>query len=309
MVPRVSISSLTETGFFVFLREYFHNKNLKKAGEGVMKTLLFVTDLYYEAKGRNYYEEDLFLTSKLREAFNLVICHPEDIEAFEDNANLIVFRNAGPVANFKDKYEAFRKRIVSKHLKTYNAFNGKGDMNGKEYLIELTNAHFPVIPTIDTLDSLSKLPIVDRYIVKPKNGADSIGMEFVTKDELSEKVNSESKDTLVQPFINFEYEVSFYFIDKEFQYALYAPNKDKRWELKKYVPTEEDVAFAKRFIDWNNLDWGIQRVDACRSEQGGLLLVELEDLNPYLSLLELPEETRQNFIEAMKKSLQKALQN
>lgn len=31
-----------------------------------MKTLLFVTDLYYEAKGRDYYEEDLFLTSKLR---------------------------------------------------------------------------------------------------------------------------------------------------------------------------------------------------------------------------------------------------
>ena len=53
---------------------------------------------------------------------------------------------------------------------------------------------------------------------------------------------------------------------------------------------------------------GIQRVDACRSEQGELLLVKLEDLNPYLSLLELTEETRQNFVEAMKKSLQKAFQ-
>lgn len=273
-----------------------------------MKTLLFVTDLYYEAKGRNYYEEDLFLTSKLREDFNLVICHPEDIEAFEDNADLIVFRNTGPVANFIEKYEAFRERIVSKQLNTYNSFDGKADMNGKEYLIELTDANFPVIPTVDSLDNLNKLPRVDRYTIKPKDGADSIGMEFVTENELSEKVNSESKNTLVQPFINFEYEVSFYFIDKEFQYALYAPDKDKRWELKDYVPTEEDLAFAKRFIDWNNLDWGIQRVDACRSEQGELLLVELEDLNPYLSLLELSEETRQNFIETMKKSLQKALQ-
>lgn len=78
--------------------------------------------------------------------------------------------------------------------------------------------------------------------------------------------------------------------------------------MKEYTATEEDVAFAKRFIDWNNLDWGIQRVDACRNEQGELLLVELEDLNPYLSLLELSEQTRQDFIEAMKKSLQKALQ-
>ncbi|MBK5446407.1 hypothetical protein JFV29_02080 [Peribacillus sp. TH16] len=273
-----------------------------------MKTLLFVTDLYYEAKGRNYYEEDLFLTSKLREDFQVVICHPEDTETFEKDFDLIVFRNAGPVANFKDKYQAFRNRVVSGYLKTYNSFNGKADMNGKEYLIELTNAKFPVIPTIDTLDSLDKLPNVKTYIVKPKDGADSIGMEFVTKDELRDKVDSESKNTLVQPFINFEYEVSFYFIDKEFQYALYAPDKEQRWELKDYVPTEEDLTFANRFIEWNNLDWGIQRVDACRNEQGELLLVELEDLNPYLSLLELSVETRQNFVEAMKKSLQKALQ-
>ncbi|MFB7642804.1 hypothetical protein [Peribacillus butanolivorans] len=273
-----------------------------------MKTLLFVTDLYYEAKGRNYYEEDLFLTSKLREDFQVVICHPEDTETFEKDFDLIVFRNAGPVANFKDKYQAFRNRVVSGYLKTYNSFNGKADMNGKEYLIELTNAKFPVIPTIDTLDTLDKLPNVKTYIVKPKDGADSIGMEFVTKDELRDKVDSESKNTLVQPFINFEYEVSFYFIDKEFQYALYAPDKEQRWELKEYVPTEEDLTFANRFIEWNNLDWGIQRVDACRNEQGELLLVELEDLNPYLSLLGLSVETRQNFVEAMKKSLQKALQ-
>ncbi|MCM3675261.1 hypothetical protein M3699_15595 [Peribacillus simplex] len=131
-------------------------------------------------------------------------------------------------------------------------------------------------------------------------------MEFVTKDEY--KVDSESKNTLVQPFINLEYEVSFYFIDKEFQYAHYASDKVQRRELKEYAPTEEDLTFAYKFIEWNNLDWGIQRVDACRNEQGELLLVELEDLNPYLSLLELSDETRKNFVEAMKKSLLKTLQ-
>jgi len=274
-----------------------------------MKKLLFVTDLYYEAQGRNYYEEDLFLTSQLRENFPLVICHPEDIEAFEDHVDLIIFRNTGPVSNFKKEYEAFRNRIDSKHLKTYNSFDGKGDMNGKEYLIELTNAHFPVTPTIDRLDSLHKLHNAETFIIKPKDGADSIGMESVTKEELRKKVNPDSNNTLIQPFINFKYEVSFHFVDREFQYALYAPNKDKRWELKEYAPTEEDLTFAKRFIDWNNLDRGIQRVDACRSEQGELLLVELEDLNPYLSLLELSEGKREKVVEAIKQSLQKALQS
>ncbi|MEK3889885.1 hypothetical protein [Bacillus sp. FSL K6-3431] len=274
-----------------------------------MKKLLFVTDLYYEAKGRAYYEEDLFLTSKLRENFQLLICHPEDVETFEKDFDLIVFRNAGPVANYKDKYLTFRNRVVSNCLKTYNSFDGKADMNGKEYLIELTDAKFPVIPTIDTLHSLDKLPNVENYILKPKDGADSIGMEIVFKNELSIKVNPNKKDTLVQPFINFDYEVSFYFIDHEFQYALYAPDIENRWDLKEYVPTKEDLLFAQRFIEWNNLDWGIQRVDACRTNKGNLLLVELEDLNPYLSLLELSSETRDTFIETLKKSLHKALQS
>ena len=44
-----------------------------------MKKILFVTDFYYEAKGRLYYEEDLFLTCQLRIDFDLVICNPKDM--------------------------------------------------------------------------------------------------------------------------------------------------------------------------------------------------------------------------------------
>ena len=50
------------------------------------------------------------------------------------------------------------------------------------------------------------------------------------------------------------------------------------------------------FIDWNTIDKGIQRVDACRAKDGRLLLVELEDLNPYLSLLEVNDQTRDLFM-------------
>ena len=50
------------------------------------------------------------------------------------------------------------------------------------------------------------------------------------------------------------------------------------------------------FIDWNTIDKGIQRVDACRAKYGRLLLVELEDLNPYLSLLEVNDQTRDLFM-------------
>lgn len=132
-------------------------------------------------------------------------------------------------------------------------------------------------------------------MIKPKDGADSIGLECLTKEELLKR-NLTDGDTLIQPAIDFKYEVSFYFINDKLEYALYAPDKSKRWELQKYNFTNEDIKFAEKFIKWNKIKNGIQRVDACRTQDGKLLLVEIEDLNPYLSILELDENTREKFI-------------
>ena len=132
-------------------------------------------------------------------------------------------------------------------------------------------------------------------MIKPKDGADSIGLECLTKEELLKRNLTDGK-TLIQPAIDFKYEVSFYFINDKLEYALYAPDKSKRWELQKYNFTNKNIKFAEKFIKWNKIKNGIQRVDACRTQDGKLLLVELEDLNPYLSILELDENTREKFI-------------
>ena len=101
---------------------------------------------------------------------------------------------------------------------------------------------------------------------------------------------------MIQPAIDLVYEVSFYFLNDKLEYALYAPDKAQRWDLQKYAYTSGDAAFAQTFIRWNNIKNGIQRVDACRTKEGDLLLVELEDLNPYLSILSLDDKTRNNFL-------------
>ncbi len=49
-------------------------------------------------------------------------------------------------------------------------------------------------------------------------------------------------------------------------------------------------------------------MDACRTPEGGLLLVELEDLNPYLSLDLLPEQTRDTFAAGLTASLRRFLE-
>lgn len=44
-------------------------------------------------------------------------------------------------------------------------------------------------------------------------------------------------------------------------------------------------------------------MDACRTQEGGLLLVELEDLNPCLSLDLVTDRTRDAFVSSMTASL------
>ncbi|MEU9228037.1 hypothetical protein AB0D40_27140 [Streptomyces massasporeus] len=267
-------------------------------------SVLFVTDLAYPARGRRYGDEDVFLSSRLRHDFDLALCHPLDAAALMDSFDAVVVRNSGPVLHYRREYDAFRKQAAARGTRVYNPLSGRADMAGKRYLLDLTAAGYPVIPTVDRQQDLALLPRAEQYVVKPKAGADSIGLTFVPRDRLDGLTYG---DVLVQPRIDFRYEVSFYYVDDTFQYALHAPDPERRWVLAPYLPTEADLGFARRFIDWNTLDHGIQRVDACRTREGDLLLVELEDLNPYLSLDRVDAPTRDAFITGMTSSLHRFL--
>ncbi|MFE5833660.1 hypothetical protein ACFQ8W_25865 [Streptomyces sp. NPDC056508] len=270
----------------------------------VRPSILFVTDLAYQARGRRYCDEDILLTSRLRDAFDVALCHPRDAAALMDAFDAVVVRNSGPVLHYREEYDAFRERAAARGTRVYNPLHGRGDMAGKQYLLDLTAEGYPVIPTVDRPEDLHVLPRAERYAVKPRDGADSIGLTFVPRDRLD---GLPYGDILVQPGVDFRYEVSFYYVDDAFQYALHAPDTDRRWVLEPYEPTDADLAFARRFIGWNTLDHGIQRVDACRTRDGGLLLVELEDLNPYLSLDRVPDRTRDGFVTAVTASLHRFL--
>jgi hypothetical protein len=268
------------------------------------RRVLFVTDLAYPARGRRYCDEDIFLTSRLRDSFDIALCHPLDAAALMDAFDVVVVRNSGPVLHYQKEYDAFREQAMARDIRVYNPLTGRGDMAGKQYLLDLTAAGYPVIPTIDRPEDMHLLPEAAQYAVKPKTGADSIGLTFVPREQLGDLAYG---DILVQPRIDFRYEVSFYYVDDAFQYTLHAPDPERRWVLEPYEPTDADLAFARHFIDWNTIDHGIQRVDACRTQEGELLLVELEDLNPYLSLDLVSDRTRDAFVASMTASLHRFL--
>lgn len=261
-----------------------------------------MTDLRYPAHGRRYGDEDVWLTGQLRGHFDVALCHPLDAAALMDRFDLVLVRNSGPVIHHRAAYDAFRAAAAERGTRLVNPLSGRGDMRGKRYLVELTQQGWPVIPTVDRREDLHLLPPTDRYVVKPVLGSDSIGLQVV--DELDDV---ELDGQLVQPHVDFTYEVSFLFVGRAFQYAVHAPDRDRRWDLVPYGASAEDLAFAQRFVDWNDLDVGVQRVDACRTCDGRLLLVELEDLNPYLSLDLVDAATRRAFVDALVASLRDAL--
>ncbi len=75
--------------------------------------ILYVTDLAYPARGRRYCDEDIFLTSRLREEFDLALCHPRDAAALMGGFDAVVVRNSGPVLGYLDAYEEFRARALA----------------------------------------------------------------------------------------------------------------------------------------------------------------------------------------------------
>lgn len=261
------------------------------------KTVLLLTDFSYQAKGRDYFREDVELSSFLRKYFHVWVSHIDAIEKVLHAADAVLIRNTGPQASHQKQLLRLKQ---DPGLRLFNDLSGKGDINGKQHLLDLFRSEFPVIPSFASKEELEKFGTYERYLVKPFNGADSCGVKILTHEEL---LTAPCHNVLIQPFVEFEYEISFYFIGRQFHYALYAPDPQKRWELKPYAASKEDKEFASKFITWNSCTFGIQRVDACRLQDGTLLLMELEDYNPFLSLDCLPQADKELFLEALCHSL------
>ncbi len=88
--------------------------------------------------------------------------------------------------------------IRTSGVSSYNPLTGKGDTQGKNYLLDLFHQDFPVIPSIDKVEDINFLPSSDYYWVKPKYGADGSGAQKVAKDELP---NTNLSEYIIQPYI------------------------------------------------------------------------------------------------------------
>lgn len=241
-----------------------------------MKKLIIISNL----EDSDARQEDIALGDLLKKHFEVKVLDLFDDSIFSQEC-LFLIRNIWGRADESERAQAIYQNFEKRGIKYSIPFVGKGDQKGKRYLIDLYNLGHKVIPTF--ADYAKALQIKStEYLLKPIYGGSGKGIISVSKENLSDAFDKQKY--IIQPKLEFASELSFFFIDCVFQYAL--KTRNSRWDLEIYAPTPEELALAQEFIQWNQLQ-GIQRIDFLKTNNNKLLLLEVEDWCPYLSLLDV----------------------
>lgn len=233
----------------------------------------------------------------LKVHYEVTIAHPLEAEKYENTADIILIRNIWPAEEYFQEYRGMYGRFIKKGLKVYNPYLGLGDMRGKEYLARLWKDNYPVIPTVTSIGAFRVLPHTKEYLLKPLYGGSSTGIQKLRKEQLERLENIDGH--ILQPLLKLKQEVSFYYIDGELQFALATEAQGDRWNLHPFEATDVQKQIAQKFVDWNTLPYGIQRIDFCVTESGDFLLMEIEDWCPYLSLLDIDQNITNRFLDRL----------
>jgi len=276
---------------------------LEKVG---MKTLLFLSDL-----SNGYEEEDKVIGRYLGLFYDVVYSDIYSCEALEDKADIVLVRNTWPwssnqigaeeIDRYRSAKTALRKRLTTKNIYTYNANNGRGDMQGKQHILDLQAANYPVIPSITRTEDLHRLPRAERYRIKPMNGFSAWLQGSYAPDALPALMPDHF---IIQPHISFRQEISVYYVDSMVFCVAACPDKGK---VDMHIIDDVDnryIAFAEQFRKWNTLSHGLQRIDFIETQHGELLLMEIEDDAPYYSLIYYNNDMKKKFFSMLHHSLE-----
>lgn len=249
-------------------------------------------------------KEDCFIArSFINDGHHVTLARQDYDEKMDELFDVIVIRNIWHFDSInyekhKNNMINLRKRLKSKNIPAINLY-GTFDDSGKLYLEKLYNDGYPVIPTMTKLSEMDNYSNDDIFLLKPINGYEGYGIVEKNKNEIIE-----TKGFVIQPKINFEKEVEFYFINKEFQFVLeFVPSKKPVYPIPQlYDYLQEELEIAQDFANLCNEKFvGVQRIDFLKTVDGKLLLLEIGDSSPYLNLNSLDEETRNKFLDNYKK--------
>jgi hypothetical protein len=266
----------------------------------VKPKLLFLTNF-----GNDEPLEDQALIELLRADFDLVVSHPLYCLNLLGSADGVLVRNIWPTHEYRSGWNAIESILRKSSLPVYNPLGFNGDFGGKDYLLELYDLGYPVIPSIDSVDNLYRLQDSEYYWIKPKFSCDGVGAEKLTKEEL---LKISPIGYIIQPFLEFECEPSFFFVDNQYNHSLCAIHRLSNADMHPYEASENDLMFADQFVRWVSMPYGTQRIDSIRLASGQLLLTEVENFCPYLYISDMDEAMKRDFLSVFRRSILKIFQ-
>ena len=171
----------------------------------------------------------------------------------------------------------------------------------KTYLKDLAKRGVPVVPTLwrpgadaATIASAFDELGVDEIVVKPVIGASSWRQVRLKRGQPLPHVDElPPAETMIQPYLDAvttEGEFSFLFFNREFSHCAQKLPKPGDYRVQTmyggneriYVPSSEELALASNVLAAITEPLLYARVDMLRLPDGGLALMELELIEPYL---------------------------
>lgn len=253
------------------------------------------------------FEHDRMMDA-LRPAFKAQGMSVHDVDWADEMVNWSDFDAAliGTTWDYWDHWDTFLETLanIEAQIPLFNGAKLVRWNSHKGYLRDLEAKGARLIPTLwidqvtpqnaaDAFDTLGS----ETLVFKRQVGAGADGQYRLQRGDI---LPGMPNPMMVQPFlpkIVQEGEISFIFIDGEFSHALIkrAAKGDYRIQStyggteEAITPSIEDLSDAKAILGALDVPPLYARVDMLRGEDGGLLLMEMELIEPYLYPVEGPE--------------------
>lgn len=178
----------------------------------------------------------------------------------------------------------------------------------KTYLRELAERGARLVPTQwveqatpDAAEAAFAAFGTDRIVIKPVVGAGAWRQVLLRRGEPWPSAEAlPPAAAMIQPFlptIQSEGEYSFLFFNGQFSHAVVKLPKKGDYRIQTsfggvaepYLPSADDLADARAVLDSVSEELFHARVDMVRDEDGSLLLMELELIEPYLFIDDAPD--------------------
>nr|WP_298926700.1 hypothetical protein [uncultured Erythrobacter sp.] len=251
------------------------------------------------------FEHDLMIAGLepafTKQGFELCVIDWEaPIEAFDG----IALAMLGTSWNYQDKPDAFVAKLDTLAARGITVCNSPDVVRWnatKTYLRELGDAGARTIPTMwrESVTAKGALAAMDafgtdRIVVKRQIGAGALGQELISRGSLPDDDWVFGHPAMLQPFlpaIAEEGELSFIFIDGELSHVLRKLPAKGDYRIQSlyggtesiHEPSEDEAASATAIIATLPFPPPLYaRIDMLRAEDGALMVMEAELIEPYL---------------------------